>query len=96
MIVNDHAAVERLVREDPGPLYYGDLDLCEDGRSWEASGGPWADRLQQQLTELGAIGERSTDHDEQVDDDLALQVKRALEGDSNDVFGRSPRHSAVR
>jgi hypothetical protein len=85
MTVNDYAAVELLVREDPGPLYYGDLDLCEDGGSWETSGGPWADRLQKQLTELGAISERATGHDEQVDDDLALQVKRALEGDSNDA-----------
>ena len=82
MTVNDHAAVERLVRQDPGPLYYGDLDLCEDGSSWETSGGPWADRLQEQLTELGAISQRTTD---QVDDDLALQVKQALEGDSNDA-----------
>jgi len=83
--VLDHAAVERLVRENPGPLYYGDLDLCENGGSWEDSGGPWADQLQKQLAELGAISERTDNSGEQVDDDLALQVKRALEGNSNDA-----------
>jgi hypothetical protein len=51
----DGRAVTRLVGEEPGPLYYGDIDLCEDGGSWELSGGPWADRLEAKLVELGAV-----------------------------------------
>jgi hypothetical protein len=77
----DPTAIVRLVGEDPGPMYYGDLNLCEEGGSWEQTGGPWADRLEQRLIDLGAIRKsaETTPHD-----DLAQQVKRALEGQSND------------
>jgi hypothetical protein len=51
----DGQAVTRLVGEEPGPLHYGDIDLCEDGGSWESSGGPWASRLEAKLVQLGAI-----------------------------------------
>ena len=53
--VLDEQPVTRLVGEEPGPIYYGDIDLCEDGGSWELSGGPWADRLEAKLVQLGAI-----------------------------------------
>ncbi len=51
----DRQAVARLVAEEPGPLYYGDIDLCEDGADWALSGGPWVDRLAGKLVELGAV-----------------------------------------
>jgi hypothetical protein len=51
----DEPALARVVDEDPGPIYYGDLDLSDDGRSWDLSGGPWADRLEAKLVQLGAI-----------------------------------------
>ncbi len=51
----DRQAVIRLVAEEPGPLYYGDIDLCEDGGSWDMSGGPWASRLEEKLIELEAL-----------------------------------------
>ncbi len=51
----DKEAVACLVAEEPGPLYYGDIDLCEDGADWALSGGPWADRLEAKLVELGAV-----------------------------------------
>ncbi|MGH2904895.1 MAG: hypothetical protein ACRDK7_15135 [Solirubrobacteraceae bacterium] len=53
-ILDRHAAA-RLVAEEPGPLYYGDIDLCEDGGSWDTSGGPWATRLEERLIELEAL-----------------------------------------
>lgn len=51
----DRQPVARLVAEDPGPLYYGDIDLCEDGGSWDMSGGRWASRLEERLIELEAL-----------------------------------------
>jgi len=51
----DRQAVARLVGEEPGPLYYGDIDLCDDGGPWEVSGGPWASRLEDRLVQLGAL-----------------------------------------
>lgn len=78
----DPDAIIRLVGQDPGPMYYGDLDLCEQGGTWEQTGGPWADRLQRQLLDLGAIATRQP---EQPRSDLSDQVKQALEGDSNDL-----------
>lgn len=51
----DQSCVARLVAEEPGPLYYGDIDLCEDGGSWALSGGPWASRLEEKLQRLGAL-----------------------------------------
>jgi hypothetical protein len=55
LTILDEQAVVRLVAEEPGPLYYGDIDLCEDGGSWDISGGPWASRLIQRLIELEAL-----------------------------------------
>lgn len=51
----DAQAVARLVSEEPGPLYYGDIDLCDDGGSWDLSGGPWASRLEARLIQLNAV-----------------------------------------
>lgn len=51
----DEQAVTGVVAEEPGPLYYGDIDLCEDGGSWDMSGGPWASRLEEKLIEIEAL-----------------------------------------
>jgi hypothetical protein len=51
----DEQGVVQLVAEKPGPLYYGDIDLCEDGSSWDRGGGPWASRLEKRLVELEAV-----------------------------------------
>jgi hypothetical protein len=53
--VLDRAAVEAFVAAEPGPLYYGDIDLCEDGGTWENSGARWANNLERRLAEQGAI-----------------------------------------
>jgi hypothetical protein len=53
--VLDRAAVEALVAAEPGPLLYGDIDLCEDGGTWENSGARWANNLEHRLAEQGAI-----------------------------------------
>jgi hypothetical protein len=53
--VLDHEAVARLVAEKPGPLYYGDIDLGEDGASWCNGGARWADEMERRLAELGAV-----------------------------------------
>jgi hypothetical protein len=51
----DRAAVEAAVAADPGPFLYSDIDLCEDGGTWENSGARWANRLERRLAEQGAI-----------------------------------------
>jgi hypothetical protein len=43
------------VGEEPGPLYYGDIDVCDDALDWSSSGGPWANRLEDKLVQIGAI-----------------------------------------
>jgi hypothetical protein len=53
--VLDPEAVARLVAEEPGPLYYGDIDLQEDGADWCNGGGPWANRMESKLVEFGAV-----------------------------------------
>jgi hypothetical protein len=53
--VLDREAVARLVAEEPGPLYYGDIDLVEGGGSWGESGGRWADDMERRLVDLGAV-----------------------------------------
>jgi hypothetical protein len=53
--VRDREAVTRLVTEDPGPLYYGDIDLSDDGTDWSNGGGPWADRAETRLLAANAI-----------------------------------------
>ena len=51
----DRAAVEAAVAADPGPFLYGDIDLCDDGGTWENTGARWANRLEARLAEQGAI-----------------------------------------
>ena len=51
----DRAAVEAAVTDEPGPLYYGDLGLCDEGGTWENGGARWANRLEARLAEQGAI-----------------------------------------
>lgn len=51
----DEQAVIRLGAQEPGPLYYGDIDLCDDGGSWDTSGGRWASRLEEKLIEIGVL-----------------------------------------
>lgn len=51
----DRAAVEAAVTDEPGPLYYGDIDLCDEGGTWENTGARWANRLEGRLAEQGAI-----------------------------------------
>lgn len=51
----DEDAVGEVVATEPGPLYYGDIELDADGSTWEQAGGPWADRLQAQLVRRGAV-----------------------------------------
>jgi hypothetical protein len=53
--VIDPAAVQALVAAEPGPRYYGDIDVCENGGAWEDSGARWADKLERRLAEQGAI-----------------------------------------
>jgi hypothetical protein len=54
-IVFHRDTVSRLVREKPGPIYYGDIDLVEDGGSWGDSGGRWADEMERRLIQLKAV-----------------------------------------
>jgi len=79
----DRDAVGRAVVADPGPLYYGDIDACDNGGSWESHGAPWANRLEQKLLEAAAI-RRYVDPTEAVDA-LKVEIKKALEGDSGDA-----------
>jgi hypothetical protein len=80
-----HAALEHLVKVDPGPLFYGDIDLCEDGGSWEQTGGPWATRIEDHLVKLGAARRDPEPSAPAASHSLPKQVKDALEGDSNDA-----------
>lgn len=53
--IHDAAAIRRIVEENPGPLYYGDLDLDEDGNCWELGGARWANQIEARAAELGAL-----------------------------------------
>jgi hypothetical protein len=55
--IHNEAAVRALVEGDPGPTYYGSLDLDENGESWERGGGRWIDRISRQAAEAGALTE---------------------------------------
>lgn len=83
--VIDTSAAEHLVRQNPGPLYYGDIDLCDAGGSWEQAGGPWAHRLETELIDLGAARREPEPPGDPADREVARQVKAALEGASNDA-----------
>jgi hypothetical protein len=51
----DEDAVRRAVAQRPGPVYYGDIDLADDGTPWSRGGGPWADLIEERLLEAEAI-----------------------------------------
>jgi hypothetical protein len=55
----DEQTVARRVQEEPGPLYYGDIDVCDDALDWSRSGGAWADRLEDELVQAGAVRRES-------------------------------------
>jgi hypothetical protein len=54
-VVLDRKAVASLVAQEPGPRYYGDIDLGEDEASWERGGALWANRLEAELIRSGAV-----------------------------------------
>lgn len=84
-VILDQDALARAVTETPGPVYYGDLDLCDSGGSWEQTGGPWADFLEKRLSDSGAISQPTGKTLANPDRQLTLQVRSALEGDSTDA-----------
>jgi hypothetical protein len=53
--IHDEDAIRRLVEQDPGPIYYGDIDLGDDGHDWAHGGGRWANQLEASAGRLGAL-----------------------------------------
>jgi hypothetical protein len=59
--IHDEPALRRLVERDPGPLFYGSIDLDEHGDNWAHGGGRWLDRIQRQAREAGALSRKESE-----------------------------------
>lgn len=76
--IHDENEIHRLVEQDPGPTYYGDIDLGDDGHNWEHGGGRWADRIEAAAARQGALTPACEKTAPATMRDAALEVQRAL------------------
>jgi hypothetical protein len=55
--IHDADAIRKLIAADPGPLFYGSVDLDEHGHDWAHGGGRWIERIQRRALDAGALSE---------------------------------------
>jgi hypothetical protein len=55
--IHDEAVIRKLIAADPGPLFYGSVDLDEHGDDWAHGGGRWIERIQHRALDAGALTE---------------------------------------